>query len=1022
MNIKKIGLRWPLVILSVILVAVLFFYRQKTFHIDTDIVASLPQTDQVLTDSRYVIQHLPHQDKVVIDLSLEKPDRDRLVEGANLIEAMLMKSGYFRSVGIDEMQKIFPGLLDHIVTNLPYLFDAEELEKKVKPLLVKTKINERLTKNLEMLQSIDGIGQSKFIEHDPLDLKSLVLSRIADLVPSKNAGIYKGKLLSSDEKHLLVIAELKSSGIDLKSAKAVDDLINRFPAELNKNSVSKKDPYIMNPVGAYRAVMDNEKTTKSDTEQAVTISTIVIAILLFIGFPRPLIGLLALVPSIIGTAIAFIVYSFIHNSISILAIGFGGAIIAFTVDYGITYLLFLDRPYETYGLKATKESWSLGLLAMLTTACSFFFLFISGFPALAQIGEFAALGVLFTYLCVHGFFPLLFPVLPPAKRKGILPLQPFVKRLVSSKGKYKIPAAVIFCIIMLFFAKPVFHIDLSSMNSVSDDTLASEKLVKDIWGDIFNRVYLMTEGRSPDDLQDKGDRLTVLLNRDMADGVIESAFVPSMIFPGRERLESNFNAWKKFWNKSRTAELKKNLYSSADETGFSREAFSSLFQMISKEDAVYVKMPAEYYSLFGISKPENFNWIQFSSITTSEKYNGESFYERYTGDDVKIFDPMLFSERLGSMLMSGFIKMAVIVGLISILVAFIYLADWHLALLTMAPTIFGLICTFGTLKLLNEPLGIPTIMVTVAVIGMGTDYAIYIVRAYQRYMDENNTHLRLVHLSMFLAFATTFVGFGLLAFSDHSLLRSAGLCLGLGIGYSFVGAILLVPPVLSRLYMPVKRSTDPVVPGSKEHLKRVLLRYKHMEPYPRFFARFKIKLDPMFPKLAEFLKSPKNIVDIGCGYGVPSVWIAEAYPDAQIYGIDPDLARVSVASRALDSSGIASIGTAPGLPAIKDKFDTALLLDMAHYLNDPDFTTTLKWINSHLIKKGRLIIRITIPSDKTMPWERWLEKIRVTFAKFQLNFRPQKNVISLVKKAGFKVIEVSSTKKNREETWIIADK
>jgi predicted exporter len=786
MNIKKFGLRWPLIALVVIIITVLFYYRQKTFHIDTDLVGSLPQTDPVLTDSRYVIQHLPYQDKVVIDLGLGKPDRDRLVEGANRIEVMLMKSGYFRSVGIDEMQKIFPALLSHIIKNLPYMFDADELEKRVKPLLAKNKINERLAKNLNMLQSLDGIGQSNFIAQDPLDLKSLVLSRVADLAPSKNASIYKGKLLSADEKHLLVIADLKSSGIDLKSAKVVDDLINGFPAVLNSGKEAKANPFILNPVGAYKAAMDNEKTTKADTEKAVTISTILIAILLIIGFPRPLMGLMALVPSIMGTAIAFIVYSFIHNSISILAIGFGGAIISFTVDYGITYLLFLDRPHETYGLSATKESWSLGLLAMLTTACSFLFLFISGFPALAQIGEFAALGVLFTYLCVHGFFPLLFPVMKPAKRKGILPLQPFIKWLISSKGKYKIPAAILFCIIMLIFAKPVFHIDLSSMNSVSKETLASEKLVKDTWGDIFNRVYLMTEGKSPEDLQDKGDRLTTLLNRDIAEGTIESAFVPSMIFPGKERTKSNFNAWKEFWTNSRIAELKKNLFSAADNTGFSKDAFSSLFKMITQKNISQAKMPAGYYSFFGISKPENYNWIQFSSITTSAKYNSETFYKKYTDNDVKVFDPMLFSEKLGSMLMSGFIKMAIIVGLISIMVAFIYLADWKLTLLTMAPTVFGLICTFGTLKLLGEPLGIPTILVTVAVIGMGTDYAIYIVRGYQRYMDENNTQLRLVHLSMFLSFASTFVGFGLLAFSNHSLLKSAGLCLGLGLGYSFI--------------------------------------------------------------------------------------------------------------------------------------------------------------------------------------------------------------------------------------------
>jgi endonuclease III len=50
---------------------------------------------------------------------------------------------------------------------------------------------------------------------------------------------------------------------------------------------------------------------------------------------------------VLGTIAAAFVYSLFSSKISILAIGFGSTIISFTVDYGIAYLLFLDRPFET---------------------------------------------------------------------------------------------------------------------------------------------------------------------------------------------------------------------------------------------------------------------------------------------------------------------------------------------------------------------------------------------------------------------------------------------------------------------------------------------------------------------------------------------------------------------------------------------------------------------------------------------------------------------------------------------------
>ena len=224
------------------------------------------------------------------------------------------------------------------------------------------------------------------------------------------------------------------------------------------------------------------------------------------------------------------------------------------------------------------------------------------------------------------------------------------------------------------------------------------------------------------------------------------------------------------------------------------------------------------------------------------------------------------------------LKWSLIVGVMTILVAFLYLLDWQLTLLGLLPTLFALICTIGTLNLLGEPLGIPAIMVTVVVIGMGSDYALYLVRSYQRYMDEDHPSLGLIRLSVLLCFATTFMGFGALALSGHALLKNAGITLALGIGYSFIGAVTITPPLLKRVFEPIRWSQEEILPGSKRHRSRAMRRYRHMEPYPRLFARFKILLDPMFPRLASFLHSPRHMIDIGCGYGVPAVWLLSLFP------------------------------------------------------------------------------------------------------------------------------------------------
>jgi SAM-dependent methyltransferase len=364
--------------------------------------------------------------------------------------------------------------------------------------------------------------------------------------------------------------------------------------------------------------------------------------------------------------------------------------------------------------------------------------------------------------------------------------------------------------------------------------------------------------------------------------------------------------------------------------------------------------------------------------------------------------------------------MALIVGIMTILVAFLYLLDWQLTLLGLLPTLFALICTIGTLNLLGEPLGIPAIMVTVVVIGMGSDYALYLVRSYQRYMDEDHPSLGLIRLSVFLCFATTFMGFGALALSGHALLRNAGIALVLGIGYSFIGAVTLTPPLLKHVFMPIRWSKEEIILGSRQHRLRVMRRYRHMEPYPRLFARFKILLDPMFPRLGSFVHSPSHIIDIGCGYGIPAVWLLSLFPQAKVYGLDPDPKRVRIANRAFGDRGSATVGKAPDLPgAFPDQVDTALMLDMIHLISDDELRLTLQRLYHKILPEGKLILRTTVPSRKRVPWLRWIEELRLKMLNLKPHFRSSEEVMALISEAGFMVELKEPTAVDREETWFI---
>ena len=497
------------------------------------------------------------QNQVVVDVSLKKADLDVLVACGKLVETRLKESGLFKSVGMEDAQALMPDLLDYVSANLPALFTADELRDQIQPLLTPEEIRGRLEHVHASLLGLESIGQAALISKDPLNFRGLILSRLSHLAPTTGARIFRGNLLSADSRHLLVIASPVASSTATEFAGLIMERMNRIAAEVNQTYGHAGQGVTLTTAGAYRAALDNQRIIKKDIGFAVALSTIGIAVLLFFSFCRPAIGLFSLLPAMAGTMLAYFIFSLFHTSISILVLGFGGAIISFSVDQGMAYLLFLDRPHNTFGKAASDEVWDMSLLAVLTTVAAFGTLCFSGFPVFVQLGQFTMLGLGLCFLIVHVVFPRIFPVLPPGGERS-LHLQKVADALAGT-GRKGLWGAIIFAGVMVFFAKPVFNVSLQAMNTVGAETMAAEKLLTDVWGGIFDKVYLLAEGPSIEELQHQADLLLEKINPDLRSGVLSSGFVSSMIAPGAELRQKNFDAWRGFWSPERIETLKRTI-------------------------------------------------------------------------------------------------------------------------------------------------------------------------------------------------------------------------------------------------------------------------------------------------------------------------------------------------------------------------------------------------------------------------------------------------------------------------------
>ncbi len=974
-------------------------------QVDTDVAGTLPGGDRVVADAMHLFDHHPVKDQIAVDIGLPRGDRARLVVLARQVEAALDASGLFARVGLARIQNHLPELVHHVDRHLPLLLSARDLEEEVAPHLERDRIARRLDALRTSLQGIEGIGQGRSIAHDPLGLNQILLARLVHLAPSRGGTLVEGRLVSADGRHLLIPAAPLGSGTDTTFARRLTHLMADLEAGLKTQG-----PVTLTAVGAFRAALDNETILRRDVNQAIAWATAGIAVLLLLAFSRPLVGLLALLPALAGAATALLVFALGAGHISILVLGFGGAVISISVDHGIAYLLFLEQsPGDRR--QAARDIRSVGLLAVLTSVGAFGLLGLSDFPIFAQLGRFTAVGIGAAFVFVHTVMPRLFVPeqgAPPAAEGGRPePGIPLLRRLahrLPNPGPWGAAAAGALLLCLAGFAQMRLDTRLERMNSLSTATRDAEAVMAQVWGSLFDRVYLMAEAADPETLQRSGDALLERLEAEAAAARVSTVVSAASFFPGPRRQAANRSAWCAFWTPQRVAALRSELIPAAEARGFRPEAFDPFFQRLTAPPpAAPLPVPAGLGELLGFGRDRNDGrWRQVAWLLPGPNYDAAGLFERL-GQEVRIFDPPYFSQRLGRLLSTTVQHLMIWIGVGMVVLLLVFLADLGLVAIALLPLVFAGGCTLGTLGLMGRPLDMAALMLGVVILGLGIDYALLLVGAFQRYQRLDHPRLAQVRLAILLAGGSTLMGFAVLAGADHTVLQSAGITSALGIGYGLLGTFLIVPPMLERRSLP---------PGPGP--RKAWHRYRNQAPRPRLAARLVLGFDPRLNELDALLAETgplSTIIDVRCGWGLVASRLLERHPRAGVWAQDPDPERVRVAGLALAPDGVVARGAAPEVPTPPHPAQLALMLDVAQRLDDPQLGRILSRLHRRLAADGRLVMRCAAARDLPAPVQK---------APRKPPGRSPRTLDRLLRQNGFVPEKTVVAGRRRQRVWILA--
>jgi SAM-dependent methyltransferase len=242
----------------------------------------------------------------------------------------------------------------------------------------------------------------------------------------------------------------------------------------------------------------------------------------------------------------------------------------------------------------------------------------------------------------------------------------------------------------------------------------------------------------------------------------------------------------------------------------------------------------------------------------------------------------------------------------------------------------------------------------------------------------------------------------------------------IAIGAVLVARYFVIRPLL-RALLGVKGPGD----APADWRDRVEMRFQALHISVWMFAWFKLRADPMFREIPEFLKTAPKLstaLDLGCGYGVAGASALEWVPGLKLYGIDPNPKRVRAASLIFGDRGSAFQGGAPDFetPALPGHLDAVFVLDVIHFLRDSELDLTLRRIRGRLNAGGNLFVRAPVPPDGfgSLMWN--LARIwRMLTGAFAC-YRSIDQIRQAITKAEFEISLCKMSGDNPELFWFIA--
>ncbi len=644
-----------------------------------------------------------------------------------------------------------------------------------------------LSDSIDLLASPAGLLVKSMLPRDPTGEMVRLLDQFNS---ASHPAMMDGAWASRDGARALMLMQTRAAGSDTDAQEQAMAAIQQ--AFDSASSATPAARLVMTGPGVFSVT--SRDTIKSQVSRLSIIGVGLIATLLLLVYRSFTALALGLLPVISGALAGIAAVSLGFGSVHGITLGFGTALIGEAVDYSI-YLFVQSEHGDSDQQIWIKRFWPTIRLGVLTSIFGFASLMLSGFPGLAQLGAYAIAGLVTAASVTRFVLPHLLPV--KFRIHDVSAIGAHLSDWVRRAATLRWAAALLLlvaCAVVVLHRSSLWNDSIASLSPVSQADVALDTRLRADMGAPDVRYLVVVSGPSQEAVLNSAEQVSTLLRTQVDQGALAGFESPSRYLPSsaaQRARQASLPPPEAL--ETRLAQAVQGLpvrallfapfiadVAAARTQSLLQSADLEQTSMAMALQALLMEKNQHWTALLPLTAPEDGS-IDANKIRAALSTTG---WPNVLLVDMKAESDRLYSGYLHEATRLSLGGLAAIVGLLLL----VFRSPMRV-LRIVAPLAAAVITVTAGLAVLGQQLIILHLVGLLLVVAIGSNYALFFDRP-----DPGKSISPRTLASMLLANLTTVAGFGLLAFSNVSILQALGVTVAPGVILALIYSAIFATP------------------------------------------------------------------------------------------------------------------------------------------------------------------------------------------------------------------------------------